>query len=332
LDLGLYLQVLRRHRVILGCGIVIAVVAASLTTFNFKAVPPGMTWKVQPTYAATSTILVTQAGAPIAQTLNDVGTVSASGSRVSPFVDPKRFEYLAVLYAQLATSDRVVKSILGPTGTKSNGTLILDGGKIKGSYTASGIENPSGDGMLPFLQIVAKSSTPAAATALGRRATDALMEDIRSSQDAADVPVSKRVQLSVVQAPNTADRVKGRGLVAPLVVFVLCLFAAVALAFFLENLKSEADVETREAATPPNGKGSPPTLGKEDAQGVAEARFGRKKRRVEPEPMTAAERRLVRERVKDWGNVSTGGEGDEPSRVARRRAGSEDAGSGSTRA
>jgi hypothetical protein len=245
-DIAVYLQVLRRHWVVLLCGLAAGIAFTALTAFNINAFPPKLSWKLQPTFGATSMVLVTQAGDPLGRTINETSAPNSTSSR---FVDPSRFTYLASLYSQLATGDSIMNAVVGKDGWRYHGTLYLDGGKVAGSYSATTVGDPSGQGSLPFVQITSTAATPAAATEIGQRATDALVSYVTSQQNAAGVSTDERVVLTVTQAPTHASQVKGRGLVLPLVIFLFCIFGAVAFAFFIENLKSEDKADRSETET-----------------------------------------------------------------------------------
>ena len=63
MDIGLYVAVLRRHRLALVVGLAVAIMLAVLASFRVSLSPPKLTLKLLPTYSTTSQILVTQAGA-----------------------------------------------------------------------------------------------------------------------------------------------------------------------------------------------------------------------------------------------------------------------------
>ena len=256
MDIGLYVAVLRRHRLALVIGLAVAILLAVLASFRVSLSPPKLTLKLLPTYSTTSQILVTQAGAPTSRvTLTSAnGPRDQAGQVISSFGDPSRFEYLAQLYAQLANSYVIKRKVLGKDGFQRNNLLVLDGGKIAGTYTA--VPFTTDTGSLPLISIVSSSTSEAGSNAIAERATKALQGYLESSQRAASVPEKNRVQLVVVTPPNLAKHVKGRPVIMPLAVFMLVLLATGLIVFFLENVRrdahlAEVDERLREA-TPPD--------------------------------------------------------------------------------
>lgn len=247
MEIGLYVAVLRRHRVALVVGLTLAILLAVLASFRISLSPLKLTFKLLPTYSTTSQILVTQAGAPTSRvTLTPSnGPRDQSGQVISPFGDPSRFEYLAQLYAQLANSYVIKERVLGPKGFQRNNLLILDGGKISGTYTATPFTTDTGT--LPLISIVSSSTSEAGSNVIAERATKALQGYLASSQVAAAVPEKNRVQLMVVTPPTLAKHVKGRPVIMPLAVFVLVMVATGLVVFFLENLKRDRPPSMLEA-------------------------------------------------------------------------------------
>ena len=237
MDIGLYVAVLRRHRLALVIGLTLAILLAVVASFRISLSPPKLTFKLLPTYSTTSQILVTQAGAPTSRVnlTPTTGPRDQTGQVISPFGDPSRFEYLAQLYAQLANSYVIKEKVLGLHGFQRNNLLVLDGGKIAGSYTAAPFTTDTGS--LPLISIVSSSTSEVGSNEIAGRATKALQGYLASSQRAAGVPEKNRVQLMVVTPPTLAKHVKGRPVIMPLAVFVLVLVATGLVVFFLENLK-----------------------------------------------------------------------------------------------
>lgn len=255
MDIGLYVAVLRRHRLALVVGLALAVLLAVVASFRISLSPPKLTFKLLPTYSTTSQILVTQAGAPTSRVnlTPATGPRDQSGQVISPFGDPSRFEYLAQLYAQLANSYVIKEKVLGRDGFQRNNLLVLDGGKVSGSYAAAPFTTDTGS--LPLISIVSSSTSEAGANEIAGRATKALQGYLATSQRAAAVPAKNRVQLMVVTPPTLAKHVKSRPVIMPLAVFVLVMVATGLVVFFLENLKRNraplAGQETLHEEVPP---------------------------------------------------------------------------------
>jgi hypothetical protein len=272
MDIGLYVAVLRRHRRALLIGLGAAILLALLASFRVSLSPPKLTLKLLPTYSTTSEILVTQAGAPTSRVRltspNDPR--DQTGQVIPSFGDPARFEYLAQLYAQLANSYVIKQKVIGKDGFQLNNKLVLDGGKISGTYTAAAYTTDQGS--LPIVSIVSSSTSEAASNEIAERATTALQGYLESTQRAASIPPKDRVELVVVTPPNLAKHVKGRPVIMPLAVFVLVLLATGLVVFFIENVRRDAQPaevdETLREETPVDIRSvDPPTVKAPTASG-----------------------------------------------------------------
>ena len=252
MDIGLYVAVLRRHRLALLIGLAVAILLAVLASFRVSLSPPKLTLSSSRRYSTTSEILVTQAGAPTSRvTLTPAdGPRDQAGQIISAFGDPARFEYLAQLYAQLANSYAIKRKVLGKNGFQQGNKLVLDGGKIAGAIATAFTTD---QGALPIISIVSSSTSQAASNEIAKRATTALQAYLESTQRAASVPTKNRVVV-VVTPPNLAKHVKGRPVIMPLAVFMLVLLATGLVVFFLENVRRDASVagvdETLREETP----------------------------------------------------------------------------------
>lgn len=251
MNIWLHTRVLRRHWVILGMGFVVALVLAAMTAFTVSVSPLKVSWKVKPLYGVRSVLMVTQPGFPQGQAAIAPTNGGAATTQAPTYADPGRYDYLAGLYAQLATGDAVLKRVLGKGGFRDK-LLYLGDGRTVGEYTAQQISAANQNGTLPFVQINATSESPAGALRIATRATDALVDYVRGQQSRFGITGKKRVELSRVEAPTDVEIVKGRGLVRPLAVLALCLLGAVGLAYLRENYKREAladEADTRVVGT-----------------------------------------------------------------------------------
>jgi hypothetical protein len=249
LDLGVYLAVLRRHRVVMAVGLIVGLALAAAATT-----------KLSETYSATSQLLVTQQGFPVGRTnlVDPKAPRDTAGNPIPSYADPSRFEYLAQVYARLAVSDVVKHRMLDKDGVDRGKVLVLDGGRTRGIYTAT--VDATDTGALPFIVIVAKAASGPEAREIASRATEALKGYITSSQEGAGIQGKDRVELQEIQAPTKAKLESGRALVLPVAILVLVLGAAAAVAFFRDNVSrtrrsTEADAKP---LTPAEGDTAPP--------------------------------------------------------------------------
>jgi hypothetical protein len=230
MDLGLYLRVLWRFRVLVAAGIVFSLGLAffAQVRVDFDGGTPHFSYRTPLVWGSTSTVLVSERGFPWgASSLQDVEALQRGGQPRGPqYTDPNRFTQLALLYAGLAKSDAV--------------RAIVDrkGGPKGASYSVSPVVR---DGvMLPILAINAWSTSPKDARDLARVATEAFRSYIAKEQEANAIPPERRVKLEVVRSANVPRVISGRSIVRPMFVLIITLAATFGLAFALENFRPRA--------------------------------------------------------------------------------------------
>jgi hypothetical protein len=152
-------------------------------------------------------------------------TAAAPVEPHAAIVDPARFNNLAVLYAELATSDQVRRLMRrdGPLRGRVIATPVVAGGDFKTQ--------------LPMIDLMAISTSPHGATLLAQRSASALATYIRDEQSASNVPESDRAIIAPVVRPAAAEVFRPRSKTMPIVVFLAVMFVTVGLAFLLENLR-----------------------------------------------------------------------------------------------
>jgi hypothetical protein len=243
MDFRNFASVILRHRRIAVAGIALAVILTIISAFSFFSDGSFVKWRPQPTYATTARLLLTQEGFPYGRaTLIDENTPrDKNGSPIPQFADESRFAYLTPLYAQFASGDPVLRAVLGRDGVRKNKRLILDGGKIVGTYTAVALTTNDGNSTIPLIDITAESTSAAGSIAIAARVTNALRSYVTNIEGSSKVPPRKRIQLSVVESPTHARLIKSRPVVIPLVVFLLVSFATVLVIFFLENIRRKPE-------------------------------------------------------------------------------------------
>jgi len=233
-DFKLYSRVLWRFRLLVLLGLVLAMALAVLSLVRVGT--DGATYRATELWSSTTRLLVTQTGFPegrlYAQQPPDAVHPSV------PVADPGRFNNLAILYAELATSDpvRALMRRDGPMRGKIIATPLVAGGEFKTQ--------------LPMIDLTAIGTSPASAIALAQRGADALTTYIEDEQRASNVPVGDRAVLQQVVRPTRALIFQPRSKTMPIVVFLAVMFVTIGLAFLLENLRPR----NRDAGGPPQAK------------------------------------------------------------------------------
>ena len=217
MDFRLYARVLWRFRLLVLLGLILALTLATLSFVHIGT--NGVTYHESELWASTTRVLVTQKGFPEGR---------LSSTPVEPqaaVVDPARFNNLAVLYAELATSDQVRKLMRrdGPLRGRVIATPVVAGGDFRTQ--------------LPMIDLLAISTSPRAAIQLAQRSATALGTYIRDEQSASNVPETDRAIIAPVVRPATAEVFRPRSKTMPVVVFVAVMSVTVGLAFLLENLR-----------------------------------------------------------------------------------------------
>lgn len=213
MDLPLYVRVLRRFWPLVGLGIILAV---GLSVFSVARVggKPFISYRKPAVYVSYARLFVTQPGFPWGS-LNPPATAN-----------PDRFTSLAILYAQLATSDPVRR-------------IMLEHGPLEGhgSTQVAPLLDSSNQQPLPIISIAGFADSPAAAVRVARRQTDALMTYLHQQQASSDISAVDRVDVALVQRAVDAKLFKGRKMTLAIVVFLATLVITCGLAFSLENLR-----------------------------------------------------------------------------------------------
>lgn len=238
MDLRLFARVVWRFRFLVGCGLLLALALALLSTvrLQLEAGGPSFTYRSPEVWETHSTLLVTQQGFPWGRTVYDevIPIAPESGSQldldtpgegfVPRFADPGRFQQLALLYSHLVESDQVR-------------ALVARTGAIRGFYEGTPVPSADGNSILPVVRIRAVSSSPAEAISLARRATDSFRRFLDQQQAESRIPAEKRVQVPVIGAPEKAKLLEGRSITKPVFLFLLVMVLTIGLAFLLENLR-----------------------------------------------------------------------------------------------
>jgi hypothetical protein len=226
-DFGLYIRVLWRFRLLVLAGVVLALTLALLSTV--KVGRDGITYRDHELWSSTVRVLVTQSGFPegrlYAQEPTEPGeTPGETAAKLGPITDPGRFNNLAILYAELATSDPVRR-------------VIRRGGPVNGKIIATALRDEQTGTLLPLIDIAAISISPQAAAELAVRGAGGLNTFLNEQQRANDVPPEDRVVVQTIVMPRGALIFQPRSKTMPIVVFLVVMLAILGLAFILENLR-----------------------------------------------------------------------------------------------
>lgn len=230
MDLQLYLRVLWRFKILVAAGLLLACALAflSLVKVSFEGGSVSFPYRQAETWASEATLLVTQPGFPEGRSITELYRFSvdpATGREVAEpiFASSDRFADLASLYAQLATSDSVMR-------------LMLEDGPVDGAIAAQPLESPDGS-TLPLIQISAAAESPDVAQSLAQREVDAFLSFLEDEQQRSDISRDDRIAVSLVEAPQEATLVVPRKMTRPIVIFLATMIAVLGLAFVLENLR-----------------------------------------------------------------------------------------------
>ena len=223
MDFRLYGRVLWRFKALVVLGLILATSLAALSVVRVG--PDGISYRDSELWAAEARLGVTQNGFPWGRLFAASATPAEQAQRVDiPIANPARFNELAVLYAELATSDPVL-GLISPD--------VLIGEQV----VASPLRASESGTMLPLIELTAISTSPESAVLLARRSSKALSTYLQRQQLANKVPASDRVVIEEVLQAKKAVIFQPRSKTMPVVIFLAVMFAVVGLAFLLENLR-----------------------------------------------------------------------------------------------
>lgn len=227
MDFQLYARVLWRFRLLVAVGFLLATALAILTVVNVTS--NGITYRQTQLWSTDMRLLVTQRGFPegrlYAQQPTQPGqTVPETAGGGTPIADPARFNTLAILYSELATSDPVRQ-------------LMTRNRELRGQIIATALRDDRSGVLLPLIDLMAISDSPRAAVDLAIRSATALNMFISRQQAANNVPASDRVVVQTIVQPRQVHLFQPRSKTMAIVVFLAVMFAAVGLAFILENTR-----------------------------------------------------------------------------------------------
>jgi hypothetical protein len=236
-DFQLYIRVLWRFRLIVAFGFALALALAFLSMVNVSR--NGITYRQNELWTSTVRLLVTQEGFPEGRlyaqspTTTPGATTGQTTDTGIPVADPARFNNLAILYAELASSDPVRR-------------LVRRGSPVRGRVVATALRDDASGTLLPLIDLASISTSPRSAMLLAYRGANALSTYVRDQQRVNAVPPSDRVVLQTVVQPRGALVYQPRSKTMPIVIFLVVMFAIVGLAFLLESLRPRGVAARRE--------------------------------------------------------------------------------------
>ena len=230
MDLGAFIRVMWRFKLLLAVGVVVASFLAlfSVARIELNGATPSVVYRANEEWISASTLFVTQEGFPWGRAILDemirVENEGADPTYVPRYGEPGRYSGLAALYAELAKSDAVRREVL---------TSAARGAR----YEPQVVQSPDSGSALPMIYMTGYGPTPATAEFVANRATEAFQRYLSSEQIRNEIPPDKRVEVVVTQKAIPAAIHESRSLARPVFLFVLVVMVFVALSFALENLR-----------------------------------------------------------------------------------------------
>jgi hypothetical protein len=224
MDFQLYARVLWRFRLLVAIGLLLATTAALVSIVRVGS--DGLTYRDNELWSSKTRLGVTQIGFPWGRLFAEPAspTTKAPPKGEIPIANPARFNELAVLYAELATSDPVLR-------------LVHPNELIGEKIVAMPLRAAESGTMLPLIEVTAISTSPQRAIQLARRSASAVSTYLSDQQRANRVPAADRVVIEEVLRAKEAKLFQPRSKTMPVVIFLALVFATVGLVFLLENLR-----------------------------------------------------------------------------------------------
>jgi capsular polysaccharide biosynthesis protein len=210
MDLQQMFRVLWRFRVIVAVGLLLGLMLAFLAMVRINlSSAPHFSYRAQPRYESTTTVLVKHPGERGINGLNpdDLDTLRNATTLYLPYAMGN------AVMAQLTKNGPIHGKLFAVQGTASDGST------------------------LPIIDLAADSDTAAGALNLARRHLAAFQNFLRNLQLGNGTPANQIVILSPVSGPLPGKLVQGRKLTKPILIFTAILVLTCGLAFVLENMR-----------------------------------------------------------------------------------------------
>ena len=226
IDLGLYIDVLKRHRLLVLSGLVVALSLAMLSYVRVSA--DGLTYRNPEIWSNEATLELSDPSYPELR------------STLPPTADPNRFTTLVEQYVALATSDDVLRSLMKQRSDqpKARGERVRrDFRDLRGL--------PHQRRVTPLLKITGMATSPVQATRLTIRATDTLIKVATARQVKAKIPESQRVKLRISTRASVPKLIGPRSKTSFIIILLGGLTATVAAAFMRDNIQRKRSTGDR---------------------------------------------------------------------------------------
>jgi hypothetical protein len=246
MNLARHATVLWRFRRVTLVGVFLAIVLAILASYRVSS--SGLTARGSETWTSISSVLVTQPGFPEGRVVlptkeiddalstdNGTATGDSTAKEKVEFADPGRLAALGDLYARFMTSDQVLANV--PEHPS------------RAQVQASPFAASQGGLLLPVVQLTTMAQTGPAAQNMNVHVFKALQEFMTNRQGANDIPPGKRVQIRLLDSPQTA-MTSGPKPTASVLAFILIMLGTVAVTHLLEALRNRRQSEALAAMVP----------------------------------------------------------------------------------
>ncbi|MCW3001746.1 MAG: hypothetical protein JWQ20_1044 [Conexibacter sp.] len=237
MNLVRHFEVLKRGRVVLALGVLVAISLATLATFRVSVDGgPKLAFRKPETWSSATKILLTQPGFPWGRSVlpgaavtPDVAPKSTDASgRTVTFADPSRLAYLGWIYSHFLMGDEVRTMIKHkPAGMDIQAGPLTAGGNMSAAS-------------LPIIGLTTSAETSNDARRLNDEVRYSLEEYLTVQQRRSGTPVTDRVVLSVVDRPAPV-RTKGHSINLGIMAFLLIMAATVGLVYVLENVRLQRE-------------------------------------------------------------------------------------------
>ncbi len=205
IDISMYMDVLRRSRVLVAVGLAITLALAVLSYVSVS--PGGVSYRTPEGWSNEATLVLSQPGFPELR-------AAPPGASESPSVAEQRLASLVDFYAALATSDAVVAAL---KRTRAIEPEDIEDGKLP--FSAAAVPSSVG-GASQLMRVSATGTSAAEATDLTVAATNRFLALLRRRQQEANIPERQRVAVRVVKRSGAPTLVAPRSKTTPIVILL----------------------------------------------------------------------------------------------------------------
>jgi len=217
MDLTLIGLAIRRHRVLVAVGVLVAVIAGVLAGYSVSS--SGLKPRTPAVYNGSSTVILTNPNLSI-YAAQMGGTSSASPAAVP---ENANLAQLAMVYAWVVSGDEIrerTERIVGPFQAGESLTAQ------RRTTQPTGTEKFGSNASLPIFDIVTTAPSEARAKDIAAAATQVFLNYVVAQQDQAGIPQNQRVDTSVLRRASSSLVDSGSGIVSAILVGLVVLFVA----------------------------------------------------------------------------------------------------------